>query len=78
MSNENLNKAREEYQRKLKSGEIIKTPAKNPREKWEENKKSLRASINYFCWDCVGEIIQDIRECTAVDCPLWHVRPYQR
>jgi len=78
MSNENLNKAREEYQRKLKSGEITKTPAKSAIEKWKENKKSLRASINAFCLICVGEVITDVRECTATDCPLWYVRPYQR
>ena len=76
--NENLQIARDEYLRKLKEGEIERTKNKTPFEKWKENKKSLRLSINAFCFECIGEIKPEITNCTATDCPLWHVRPYQK
>lgn len=75
--NEKLAKAREEYQRKVAAGEITRTLPKSPIEKWKENKKSLRLSINAFCWECIGENVKDIRYCTATNCPLYEVRPYQ-
>ena len=67
-----------EYREKLKNGEIKKASPKNPVEKWEENKTSLRLSINAFCYQCIGEVKEEIRNCTAYDCPLFVVRPYQR
>lgn len=73
--NENLTKAREEYLKKLKAGEVS---IKNPKDRWSENKKSLRASIDAFCFECIGESIPEIRECTAKNCPLYVVRPYQK
>ena len=72
-----LSTGREEYIEKLKKGEVEKPQQKNPREKWEENKKSLRRSITFYCWECVGEIKADVRDCTAYNCPLYYVRPYQ-
>ena len=72
-----LNKAREEYQEKIRKGELERPKQKTLVEKWLENKKSLRASINYFCWQCIGENINDIKYCSALDCPLYEVRPYQ-
>lgn len=50
---------------------------KTPKDKWRENPTSLRASINAFCWECIGENVDDIRNCTAENCPLYRVRPYQ-
>lgn len=70
------------YQEKVKSGEIIPTPPKTPKEKWEDNKTSLRASVNYMCWQCFGgddgdNVKKEIKECSAKDCALWNVRPYK-
>ena len=39
--------------------------------------KSLRASINSFCLECVCWQIEEIRKCTDLACPLYAVRPYQ-
>ena len=39
--------------------------------------KSLRASINSFCLECVCWQIEEIRKCTDLACPLFAVRPYQ-
>lgn len=40
--------------------------------------RSLRACVNAFCLDCIGLDPDEIRRCTAPDCPLWAVRPYRR
>ena len=53
---------------------------KTPKQKWEEDKKSLRKSINYMCVSCMGDergVNNDIRNCTAKNCALYEVRPYQ-
>lgn len=39
--------------------------------------RSLRASINSFCQECVCFQIDEIRNCTDLACPLYAVRPYQ-
>jgi hypothetical protein len=39
--------------------------------------KSLRASINAFCLECVCWQIEEIRNCSDFACPLYAVRPYQ-
>jgi len=39
--------------------------------------RSLRASINSFCLECVCWQIEEIRNCTDLVCPLYAVRPYQ-
>lgn len=74
--------ALKEYQAKVASGEIERTAQKNPLQKWEENKTSLRLSINANCYLCMGgckgdSAVKDIRECSSFNCPLWHVRPYK-
>ena len=40
--------------------------------------KSLRASINAFCLECVCWQRKEISLCTDLACPLFAVRPYQR
>ncbi len=39
--------------------------------------RSLRASINSFCLECVCWQIEEIRNCTDLACPLYAVRPYR-
>ena len=41
------------------------------------NKASPRMAIRAFCLQCVGYVRNDITNCTATACPLWHYRPYQ-
>lgn len=74
---EKLTQGRLKYQEKLRNGEIDPTKRTNPRERWLKNKRSLRASVDAFCFECVGDKIEEVRHCTAVDCPLYYVRPYQ-
>ena len=74
--------ALKEYQEKVKSGEIERTVPKNPLEKWEEDKKSLRKSCNAMCYQCMGgdmgdNVKKEIKDCSSKDCALWHVRPYK-
>lgn len=54
----------------------------NPREKAEQNPRSLRAAITAKCYECVGEDSDPgwravIRDCTSYTCPLRVLRPYQ-
>lgn len=75
-------KALQLYQGKVKSGEIERTTPKNPLEKWEEDKKSLRKSVSAQCFACMGgvdgdNVIGEIRKCSSKVCTLWHVRPYK-
>ena len=49
-------KALQEYRNKVANGEIIKEN-KTPKQKWEEDKKSLRKSINYRCCIVTGKQI---------------------
>lgn len=74
--------ALKEYQEKVKSGEIERTPQKTPLEKWQEDKKSLRKSISAQCYMCMGgddgdNVKKEIKECSSKVCTLWHVRPYK-
>ena len=77
--------ALKEYQEKVKSGEIERTVPKNLKEKWEEDKKSLRKSINYMCIQCFSgedyeggnKIKEEISRCSSKNCALWNVRPYK-
>jgi len=39
--------------------------------------KSLRASINAQCLECVQWQRVEVRKCTDLGCPLYPVRPYQ-
>lgn len=67
-----------EYREKLASGEIEKQRQKTPREKLDSNPSSLRAAINCFCFECLGESRADVKACTVKKCPLWNVRPWQK
>lgn len=49
----------------------------NPIEKAQANPKSLRAAINAYCFDCSNEQYKEVRLCTAKDCCLWPLRPWQ-
>ena len=74
--------ALQEYKEKVANGEIERTPPKTLTQKWEENKKSLRNSVNYMCWECLGgdegdNVKKEIKDCSSKDCALWHVRPYK-
>lgn len=46
-----------------------------------ENPQSRRAGIRGFCCTCVGGIVpnwrNEIRGCTARECPLYPHRPYK-
>lgn len=65
------------YREKVASGEIV-VVQKNPMQKHLENPKSLRMSINAFCYECLGAgSPAEIRGCTATKCPLYQVRAYQ-
>lgn len=82
MNNDKRTAALKEYQEKVKNGEIERTTPKNPLEKWEEDKTSLRKSCNAFCYQCMGgdmgdNVIGEIRKCSSKGCALWHVRPYK-
>lgn len=39
--------------------------------------RSMRDAIDAFCLQCVGYHMDDVRNCTAIGCPLWQLRPYQ-
>lgn len=74
--------ALQEYNDKVKSGEIERTAPKTPLQKWEEDKTSLRKSCNAMCYACMGgdmgdNVKKEIKECSSKDCALWLVRPYK-
>ena len=58
----------------------IEIKRRNPREIWEEDKTSIRKSVNAKCFDCNGEELYKnrTRYCQMFDCPLWNVRPYSK
>lgn len=49
------------------------------------NIKSLRLAVNAMCFHCMGCTAShfepgakdEIRNCTAIHCPLWQFRPYR-
>ena len=74
--------ALQEYNEKVKSGEIERTAPKTPLQKWEEDKTSLRRSIDAQCYMCMGgdegdSVKKEIRNCSSKSCTLWLVRPYK-
>lgn len=74
--------ALQEYQEKVKSGEIERTAPKTPLQKWEEDKMSLRKYCNAMCYACMGgdmgdNVKKEIKECSSKDCTLWLVRSYK-
>lgn len=54
-----------------------KLVVRTPTEKLQDKPTSLRASITAFCWLCVGESRKEVTNCTAKNCPLYKVRPWQ-
>ena len=52
----------------------------NPLEKAKQNPKSRVLAINAFCYECMGfakSWRNDVRDCTAKNCPLFRFRPYK-
>lgn len=39
--------------------------------------KSRTAGVKAFCLRCVGYVRADVRNCTALACPLYEYRPFQ-
>ena len=76
--NENAKNALKEYRDKVASGEI-EVVRLNPIQKAKENPTSLRLAIDAMCWDCMGRTnsSDDIRNCSAKNCPLYPVRKYK-
>ena len=62
------------------------TPNHNPYDRNLGNTTSLRTALNAMCAHCMGctegymepGFREEIRNCTAPKCPLWHFRPYQQ
>ena len=40
--------------------------------------RSLRSAANATCAECVGWVRKEVRDCTALGCPLHPYRPYQK
>ena len=75
--NEQAKIALQEYREKVASGEI-EVVRLNPIERSNANPTSLRLAINAMCFEYLGNgSAQEIRDCTAKDCPLYKVRPYK-
>lgn len=53
---------------------------RNPYEVWEDDKTSLRKSVNAMCFECNGGENYRARTkyCVIFSCPLWNVRPYSK
>ena len=52
----------------------------NPLEKAKQKPNSMRLAINAFCYECMGfakSWRNDVRDCTAPNCPLFGFRPYK-
>ena len=73
-----LQQGLKEYNRKLAAGEIEKAEVLDPIEKAKQNPKSLRAAINAHCFQCSCYQRIEVTLCTAKDCPLHNLRPWQR
>jgi len=62
-----------------------RNPINNPVVRNVGNKTSLRRAVDAMCAHCMGctadriepGFREEIRNCTAPTCPLWHFRPYQ-
>jgi len=73
-----LEAARKAYTDKIKSGELQRVIPLDPIEKAKKNPKSLRAAINAKCYECSCYERIEVTKCTAKDCPLYDIRPWQR
>lgn len=40
--------------------------------------KSLRSATNSHCLHCVGDLREDVRQCTCYSCAHWPYHPYQQ
>lgn len=74
--------ALQEYNEKIKNGEIERPVPKTLLEKWDENKTSLRKAVSAQCYMCMGggdgdNVIKEIRDCSSYSCTLREVRPYK-
>lgn len=72
-----LKQGAEEYRQKLNLGLVEKSVPLDPMEKAKQNPKSLRSAINAKCFDCCCFQKPEVKYCTAVNCPLHHLRPWQ-
>ena len=66
--------------------EPIIAAIRNPYDLNLGNTKSRKLAINAMCAHCMGctegyrdpGFVEEVRNCTAPKCPLWHFRPYQQ
>ena len=72
-----LKQGAEEYREKLKLGLIERPKPLDPIKKAKQNPKSLRSAINAKCFDCCCFQKPEVKYCTAVNCPLYNLRPWQ-
>lgn len=73
---EKLKKARAKRAENIRQG--IKPL--NPIEKAKQNQKSRVLAITAFCYDCMGRERgwrNEVRDCPALECPLFGFRPYK-
>ena len=40
--------------------------------------KARPAAVKVFCLECVCWVREEVAHCTALACPLWSYRPYQK
>jgi len=73
-----MNKALKEYHERVKSGEIIRAKATNPKERALANPTSRAMAVAAKCFDCCGEQREEIKRCPMTDCALWNFRPYKQ
>ena len=74
MKNLKLEEGKKQYFKDLKEGKV---KTLDPLEKAKANPKSLRYAINAKCYDCCCYDKVEVKLCTAKDCPLYGLRPYQ-
>jgi hypothetical protein len=72
-----LKQGLKEYRQKVKLG-LVETPKSlDPIEKAKQNPKSRKFAINAMCYDCCCYQKSEVKDCTAVKCPLYKFRPWQ-
>jgi len=64
----------QKYHQELKAGNIKRL---NPLEKSQQNPRSYKMAITAKCYDCCGFMKVEVTKCTATDCPLHNLRPWQ-
>ena len=64
----------------IENGEESELTKRNPDERWQDNKKSMRHSINRNCYICCGgeNFRARIKYCNIFKCSFWLLRPYSR